>query len=56
LLVQEQGLLVEVLTELRKLLPFPVLGFDSDNDSVFMNDTVRDRCQVRATEFRLGVR
>ena len=34
LLVREQGLLVEVLTELRKLLPFPVLGLDSDNDSV----------------------
>jgi hypothetical protein len=32
------------LTELRKLLPFTLLGFDTDNDSVFMNETVRDYC------------
>jgi hypothetical protein len=32
------------LTELRKLLPFALLGFDTDNDSVFMNETVRDYC------------
>src|SRR4051812_46364891 len=31
LLVREQGLLSEVLTELRKLLPFDLLGFDTDN-------------------------
>ena len=51
LLVREQGLLIEVLTELRKLLPFPLLGFDSDNDSVFMNDTVRDYCQAAGIAF-----
>jgi hypothetical protein len=51
LLVREQELLVEVLTELRKLLPFPVLGFDSDNDSVFMNDTVWDYCQAAGIAF-----
>ena len=45
LLVREQRLLTEVLSELRKLLPFPLLGFDTDNDSVFMNETVRDYCQ-----------
>jgi hypothetical protein len=32
------------LTELRKLLPFALLGFDTDHDSVFMNETVRDYC------------
>jgi hypothetical protein len=37
LLVREQRLLREVLGELRKLLPFPLLGLDTDNDSVFMN-------------------
>ena len=42
LLVREQRLLSEVLMELRKLLPFDLLGFDTDNDSVFMNETVRD--------------
>jgi len=45
LLVREQRLLTEVLGELRKLLPFPLLGLDTDNDSVFMNETVRDYCQ-----------
>jgi hypothetical protein len=34
LLVREQKLLSEVLTELRRLLPFDLLGFDTDNDSV----------------------
>ena len=37
LLVREQTLLTEVLGEVRKRLPFPLLGFDTDNDSVFMN-------------------
>src|SRR4051812_29267915 len=41
LLVREQGLLTEVLTEVRKRLPFALLGFDTDNDSVFMNETVQ---------------
>jgi hypothetical protein len=34
LLVREQRLLTEVLGELRKLMPFPLLGLDTDNDSV----------------------
>src|SRR3954454_11638270 len=51
LLVREQGLLSEVLTELRKLLPFDLLGFDTDNDSVFMNETVRDYCQAAGIAF-----
>ena len=51
LLVREQGLLTEVLTEVRKLLPFPLLGFDTDNDSVFMNATVRDCCLAAGVEF-----
>ena len=46
LLVREQRLLTEVLSEMRKLLPFPLLGLDTDNDSVFMNETVRDYCQA----------
>ena len=44
LLVREQTVLTVALTELRKLLPFALLGFDTDNDSVFMNETVRDYC------------
>ncbi len=51
LLVREQKLLTEVLGELRKLLPFTLLGFDTDNDSVFMNETVRDYCQAAGVQF-----
>ena len=51
LLVREQQLLTEVLGEVRKLLPFPLLGFDTDNDSVFMNETVRDYCREAGIEF-----
>ena len=38
----EQTLVSAVLAGLRQLLPFDLLGFDTDNDSVFMNETVRD--------------
>ena len=51
LLVREQRLLTEVLSEMRKLLPFALLGFDTDNDSVFMNETVRDYCLAAGVEF-----
>jgi hypothetical protein len=51
LLVREQRLLTEVLTEVRKRLPFPLLGFDTDNDSVFMNETVRDYCLAAGIAF-----
>ena len=45
LLVREQTLLVSVLTQLRALMPFPLLGLDVDNDTVFMNETLRDHCR-----------
>ncbi len=51
LLVREQRLLTEVLSEMRKLLPFALLGLDTDNDSVFMNETVRDYCLATGVEF-----
>ena len=44
LLVREQTLITEALTKLRAALPFPLLGFDTDNDSVFMNETVIAYC------------
>ncbi len=31
--------------------PFPLLGFDTDNDTVFMNETVRDYCSAEYIEF-----
>ena len=49
--MREQRLLTEVLAELPKLLPFALLGFDTDNDSVFMNETVRDYCQEAGVTF-----
>jgi hypothetical protein len=49
-LVREQHLVVEVLREIRRRLPFPLLGFDVDNDSVFMNETIRDYCRSEKIE------
>ena len=51
LLVREQTVLVAVLGELRKLMPFTLLGFDTDNDSVFINETVRDYCASSGIAF-----
>jgi hypothetical protein len=51
LLVREQGVLIGALGEVRKRLPFELLGFDTDNDSVFMNETVRDYCQGAGIAF-----
>jgi hypothetical protein len=41
LLVGKQNLLSAVLTELRKQLPLALLGLDTDNDRVFMNETLK---------------
>jgi hypothetical protein len=51
LLVREQTLLTEVLSQMRVRLPFDILGFDTDNDSVFMNETVQKYCLANAIEF-----
>ncbi len=51
LLVREQTVLVAVLDELRKLMPFALVGFDTDNDSVFINETVRDYCASTGIAF-----
>ncbi len=50
-LVREQMLVAEVLGELRTLLPFHLRGLDTDNDSVFMSEAVRDYCQAEGIEF-----
>jgi hypothetical protein len=51
LLVREQRLLTVVLGEMRKQMPFPLLGFDTDNDSVFMNETVKTYCEETGLVF-----
>jgi len=40
-----------VLTELRKQLPFALLGLDTDNDSVFMNETLKVYCEQAGIVF-----
>src|SRR3954471_20239133 len=45
LLVREQKLLTEVLSAMQERMPFALLGFDTDNDSVFMNETVKTYCE-----------
>jgi hypothetical protein len=49
--VREQALIVEAATGLRRRLPFPLLGLDTDNDSAFMNDTLWDYCQEQGIVF-----
>ena len=44
-------MLIAVLSEVRKRMPFPLLGFDTDNDSVFMNETVQSYCKEAGVEF-----
>lgn len=51
LLVREQNLLTEVLSHMRARLPFAILGVDTDNDSVFMNETVKDYCEANGIAF-----
>lgn len=51
LLVREQTLLLGVLAHLRTLMPFPLLGLDVDNDTVFMNESVRDYCRDEGIVF-----
>ncbi len=51
LLVREQKLLTEVLSVMRQRMPFALLGFDTDNDSVFMNETVKTYCEEAGLMF-----
>jgi hypothetical protein len=51
LLFREQRLLGEVMTALQVALPFPLLGFDTDNDTVFMNEIIKGWCEARAVVF-----
>lgn len=51
LLVREQRLLTEVLGVMQTQLPMPILGFDTDNDSVFMNETVQGWCAQTGAKF-----
>ena len=50
LLAREQSLVVAGLEAIGQL-PFPVKGIDSDNDSVFINETLTQYCAERGIEF-----
>ena len=53
-LYREQTLLREVLGAVRRLMPFELLGFDTDNDSVFINETLRDDAPDTRFTLRVG--
>ena len=46
LLVREQHLLTEVLEKLKAALPFALAGIDTDNDTVFINETLKAYCEA----------
>ena len=51
LLFREQQLLGEVMTVMRDITPFPLLGLDTDNDTVFINETIKCWCAAKGVEF-----
>jgi hypothetical protein len=51
LLAREQSLVVEGLDMLSRQIPFPVLGIDSDNDGMFINDTLLTFCKTNNITF-----
>lgn len=51
LVVREGSLIVEALARLRTTMPFPLRGFDTDNGSEFINETVLAYCTETGIEF-----
>jgi hypothetical protein len=51
LAAREGSLIIEALVRLRTILPFPLLGFDTDNGSEFVNETVLAYCTDSGIEF-----
>ena len=51
LLAREQSLVVEGLEAIGQRLPFRIRGIDSDNDGVFINETLIKYCADRGIEF-----
>jgi len=50
MVVREQTLVVESVSEIRARLPFLVRGLDVDNDSAFINETLVDYCRDNKIE------
>jgi hypothetical protein len=51
LVVREQSLVVEGISAVAKCLPFALRGLDTDNDSAFMNETLKGYCQRNNIEW-----
>jgi hypothetical protein len=51
LLAREQSLVIEGLAVIRRQLPVPIRGIDTDNDSAFINETLQGYCQEQHLEF-----
>ena len=49
--VREQSLVVEGLEAISRVSTVPVHGIDSDNDSVFINETLVSYCEDQGIEF-----
>jgi hypothetical protein len=48
--LRDGTLVIEALTRLRTVLPFPLLGIDVDNDSLFLNEAVVGWCRANRVE------
>lgn len=51
LVVRQAGLVAEGLNQLQAIMPFPLRGFDVDNGSEFVNETMIAYCAERGIEF-----
>jgi hypothetical protein len=51
LVAREQSLVIEGLEVIRRQMPVPICGIDTDNDSAFINETLLSYCQERHLEF-----
>jgi hypothetical protein len=49
--VREQSLVVVGLQSVQERIPFAMRGVDTDNDSVFMNESMRDHCEEQRLEW-----
>ena len=51
LLARDQGLVLEGLEAIRRQLPFPIRGIDSDNEGTFINETLLEWTSRQGIEF-----
>ncbi len=54
LLSKHQGMVIQALGHALKLIPFPILGVDTDNGSEFINEELIDFCEHYQITFTRG--